>query len=73
MELGADSLVFSVNGRRTFAYPRIETDAEGQYPFDKPYYLLVDMQLGGTWVGAIDPDEVPVEMEIDWVRYYRRK
>jgi beta-glucanase (GH16 family) len=73
VELGADSLVFSVNGRRTFAYPRIETDAEGQYPFDKPYYLLVDMQLGGTWVGAIDPDEVPVEMEIDWVRYYRRK
>ena len=73
VELGPDSLVFSVNGRRSFAYPRIETDREGQYPFDKPYYLLVDMQLGGTWVGEIDPAEVPVEMEVDWVRYYRRK
>lgn len=73
VDLWPDSVVFRINGRRHFAYPRIETDREGQYPFDKPYYLLVDMQLGGTWVGEIDPAEVPVEMEVDWVRYYRRK
>jgi hypothetical protein len=28
------------------------------------------MQLGGNWVGRIDPDDLPVEMEIDWVRFY---
>ncbi len=71
VEMWPDSVVFRINGRRTFAYPRIETDREGQFPFDKPYYLLVDMQLGGSWVGAIDPADVPVEMEVDWVRYYR--
>ena len=73
VDMWPDSLVFRINGRRTFAYPRIETDREGQYPFDKPYYLLVDMQLGGSWVGAIDPADVPVEMEVDWVRYYVRE
>lgn len=74
VEMYSDSLVFFINGNRTFAYPRIETDKEGQYPFaDKAFYLLIDMQLGGSWVGKIDPAELPVEMEIDWVRYYKKE
>ena len=35
-----------------------------------PYYLLIDMQLGGNWVGAVDPAGLPVEMLVDWVRFY---
>jgi hypothetical protein len=31
------------------------------------------MQLGGAWVGSVDPDDLPVEMEIDWVRNWVRK
>ncbi len=54
-------------------YPRIDYAIDGQFPFDRPYYLLVDMQLGGNWVGSVDPSELPVEMEVDWVRYYKRK
>ena len=27
------------------------------------------MQLGGSWVGAVDPKDLPVEMEVDWVRF----
>ena len=43
-----DSLVFFVNNKRTFAYPRIETDKVGQYPFsDHDFYLLIDVQLSG--------------------------
>lgn len=66
-----DSLVFFVNGKKTFAYPRIQTDKEGQYPFSNyKHYLLIDMQLGGSWVGRVDPADLPVEMEIDWVKFY---
>lgn len=72
VELSPDSVVFSVNDRRTLAYPRIRTDKDGQYPFDQPFYLLIDMQLGGSWVGAVNPEELPVEMQIDWVRFYER-
>lgn len=73
VEMYPDSLVFFVNDRRTFMYPRLENGPEEQFPFDRPYYLLVDMQLGGSWVGAIDPQDVPVEMEVDWVRYYQKR
>lgn len=69
-----DSLVFYVNDKKSFTYPRIETDKEGQYPFsDHDFYLLLDMQLGGSWVGEVDPADLPIEMRIDWVRFYELK
>ena len=67
------TLVFAVNHRHTYTYPRIDTDKEGQFPFYQPYYLLIDMQLGGSWVGAVDPKELPVEMWVDWVKYYEKR
>lgn len=68
-----DSLVFHVNGVKTYTYPRIETDKVGQFPFDIAQYLLIDMQLGGTWVGEVDPTGLPVEMSVDWVKHYQWK
>ena len=73
VEMYQDSLAFFINDTHTFTYPRIETDKEGQFPFvGKDFYLLLDMQLGGNWVGQVDPADLPVEMEIDWVRFYRK-
>jgi beta-glucanase (GH16 family) len=74
VEMYRDSLVFYINDSRTFSYPRIKTDKKGQFPFtDKKFYLLIDMQLGGSWVGRVDKNDLPVEMEVDWVRFYKKK
>lgn len=72
VELHPDSLVFAINGDKTFTYPRIETEHPGQFPFDREFYLLIDMQLEGNWVGKTDPADLPVTMEVDWVRYYKK-
>ncbi|MDR0338048.1 MAG: glycoside hydrolase family 16 protein [Planctomycetaceae bacterium] len=73
VELYPDKLVFRINDKHTFTYPRIETDLEGQFPFDRPFYLMLDMQLGGKWVGEVEPKDLPVEMYIDWVRFYQKE
>lgn len=73
VEMYTDSLRFFINDHHTFTYPRIETDKEGQFPFTQPFFLLVDMQLGGKWVGAVDPSGLPIEVAIDWVRFYQKK
>lgn len=73
VELNKDYLSFFINDKLTFTYPRIETDKEGQFPFDREFYLLLDMQLGGSWVGEVNPDDLPVEMKIDWVRFYKKE
>lgn len=73
VDIYPDSLVFAINHNYTFTYPRIETDKEGQFPFYQPYYLMIDMQLGGSWVGSVAPEDLPVEMWVDWVRYYQKQ
>lgn len=66
-----DRLVFMLNGEETFTYPKLDNVDPTQWPFDQPLYILMTMQLGGSWVGDVKPDDLPVEMEIDWVRWYQ--
>ena len=73
VEILPDSLVLSINGTKTLTYPRINTDKRGQYPFGQPSYLLIDVQIEGSWVGKARPEEYPVQMEIDWVKMYELK
>jgi len=37
----------------------------------KPFYLIVDQQLEG-WPGKVThPEELPIDMQVDWVRLYQ--
>ena len=66
-----DSLVFFVNGRRTFCYPRFRKGVDGQFPFsNQDYYLILDTQLGREGSPYIDTTKLPVELRVDYVRYY---
>lgn len=70
VEMYPDSVRYFVNETHTFTYPRIETDKSGQFPFsESEFYLLIDMQLGGKWVGSVNEQDLPTEMYIDWVRF----
>ena len=44
-----------------------------QWPFDKPFHLLLNLAVGGTWGGqrGLDPSIWPQRMEIDYVRVYQ--
>lgn len=69
-----DSIVHTINGKSTFCYPRIpEEEKNGQWPFLIPQHLLLDMQLGASWLEKVHPEDLPVEMEIDWVKVYKLK
>ena len=71
LEWHPDKLMFTLNGQHTFTYPRLEGVDASQWPFDQPFYLLIDQQLGGSWVGQVNPDQLPVKMIIDWVKVYQ--
>ena len=73
VDVDTDSIVMHINGTPTFTYYRDSTlTDQGQYPYLEGHYLLLDMQLGGAWVGEVANEDLPVEMEIDWVRFYER-
>ena len=73
VELYEDSLCFFINDTYVGAYRREPRFGPEQYPYDRPMYLLIDMQLGGYWVGRVNPAELPYRYQIDYVRFYRKK
>jgi beta-glucanase (GH16 family) len=66
-----EKIVFILNGVETFTYPRLKDVDPSQWPYDQPFYLLIDQQLGGGWVGKVSPETLPVEMIVDWVKLYQ--
>ncbi|MFA5330362.1 MAG: glycoside hydrolase family 16 protein [Prolixibacteraceae bacterium] len=45
------------------------------WPFDKPFYLLLNVAVGGNWGGqkGIDNSIFPQSMLVDYVRVYQKK
>ncbi len=39
--------------------------------FKKPFYLILNLALGGRWAGKIDDSALPAQFYIDYVRYYK--
>lgn len=72
VDIFRDSVVFHVNGVHTYSYVRDKSlpESAGQFPFFRDQHIRIDQQLGGKWVGPVDPKDLPVEMEVDWVRHY---
>jgi beta-glucanase (GH16 family) len=44
-----------------------------QWPFDKPFHLILNVAVGGTWGGAkgVDKSIWPQQLLVDYVRVYR--
>ncbi|RCW31572.1 glycoside hydrolase family 16 protein [Marinilabilia salmonicolor] len=71
MEWYPDSIVFMINNKKKLTYPKVEKEGAAQWPFDQPFYIILDQALGGNWVGEIIDEDLPVTMEVDWVRVYQ--
>ena len=69
LEWTPEEIVWTVNGKVTHSYAKVGDDPL-RYPWTKPLYLMIDMQLGGKWVGEVDMETLPVSMHIDWVKFY---
>ncbi|MFO7774507.1 MAG: glycoside hydrolase family 16 protein [Candidatus Hydrogenedentota bacterium] len=58
-----------------FAYEKEADAGEAEWPFDQPFYLILNVAIGGAWGGqqGIDDDIFPQRMEVDYVRVYERE
>ena len=62
--------VWTVNGTETFRHAKGPNDDSFKYPWTTPFYLMIDYQLGGNWVGGVDESTLPKAMHVDWVKFY---
>ncbi len=78
VEIYNDSLVFLVNDTKTLAYKKEDFNTLNpitpeEYPFTSwNFYVLLSAQLGGSWVGPATGIDLPLQMDVDWVRFYQK-
>ena len=67
-----DEILIGVDDR---AYMRVRNSEPGDreaWPFDKPFYLILNLAMGGDWAGSkgIDDASLPQKFEVDYVRVW---
>lgn len=73
-EWSADKIVMQIDGKTFATYNNKPGDKEAEWPFDKPYYLILNLAIGGGWGGmkGIDDTAFPQRFEVDYVRVYQK-
>ncbi|HWX46072.1 MAG TPA: glycoside hydrolase family 16 protein [Solirubrobacteraceae bacterium] len=50
----------------------VDLPAGAAWPFRHPYFLLLDLAVGGVWAGSPSPTTpLPAQMIVDWVRVWQ--
>lgn len=73
LEWTPDLITVSVNDSLYFNYKN-EGLGKSKWPYNKPFYLILNVAVGGAWgnVEGIDEEAFPQTMEIDYVRVYQK-
>ena len=58
------------------AYMRVRNDqpgGRGAWPFDTPFYLILNLAIGGSWAApkGVDDGALPQRFEVDYVRVWQ--
>jgi len=63
-----------IDDQKFFTYENKEKTYEA-WPFDQPYYIILNLAVGGFWGGkeGIDDSIFPLKYYIDYVRVYQNK
>jgi len=72
------SITISVDGVAYHTYTKQPDATYKQWPFDQPFYLVINLALGGSWAGrdksfgpdGIDKSALPATMQIQSINYY---
>lgn len=76
LEWTEDLLTWYLDGKQVFSYARKtdltdENKIKAQWPFDQPFYLILNQSVGnGKWAAAPDLN-FTYETKFDWVRVYQ--
>ena len=72
IDWNAERMDFSLDDKVFFHFDN-EHKTSAEWPFDKPFFLLLNMAIGGNFGGAkgVDDSVFPATFEIDYVRVFQ--
>jgi beta-glucanase (GH16 family) len=73
IEWFADHIDFYIDSYKYFTFNN-ENKGWQYWPFDKRFHLILNLAVGGNWGGVqgVDINAFPSQMEIDYVRVYKK-
>jgi beta-glucanase (GH16 family) len=74
IEWTASQIDFFVDDQKYYSVQKsVLGSTEAQWPFDQPFFLILNVAVGGGWGGQKGVDESiwPQRMEVDYVRVYQ--
>jgi beta-glucanase (GH16 family) len=73
IEWSKERIDFYFDTKKYFSFDLDKANVGEGNPFRKPFYLLINFAVGGSWGGPVDPAVFPSKYLIDYVRVYRAK
>ena len=69
-----DNITTYVDGKQQLSYDNRGLGRD-DWPYDDPFYVILNLAWGGSWGGAqgVDESALPVTMEVDYVRVFQKK
>lgn len=67
-----ESITFYVDQKHIVTFKKSEHASVEDWPFNHPYYFIINLAIGGNWGGDIDESIFPVEFKIKHVKVYER-
>lgn len=72
LEWTPEFLSFSVDNNEYLHIEKQETDTAREWPFDQPYYLIINLAVGGWYGGEIDDSTFPYELEVASIKVFQK-
>ncbi|MBQ1679952.1 MAG: family 16 glycosylhydrolase [Bacteroidales bacterium] len=74
LEWTADYIKTYVDGILLLEFPNDKSGRESTWPFNKKFYLTLNLAWGGDWGGyaGVDENALPCTMKVDYVRVYKK-
>lgn len=64
------SITFYLNNEPTYTYTKPKEWSNKQWPYDVPFYIILNQAGGAGWPGKLDEADLPFQMKVDYVRVY---
>ena len=75
LEWTPDALKFYLDRKLHFTYSNDKKNDDDTWPFNKNFYLILNLAWGGDWGGSqgVDPSALPCTMKVAYVRVFKKQ
>jgi beta-glucanase (GH16 family) len=73
IEWTEQSICFFIDDQSYGCYHQSPHDTFSEWPFDQPFYLIINLAVGGMFGGQVVDEDLPYTFEVDWIKVFQKR